>query len=267
LPCWVDGQVVAASEVSLGLPDSAFNEGRGVYTSARVHRGQVVWIARHGERLSRHAGLLGLPSLAASRVQDALAELADAAFPGRDGVVRFQASAAGRPERLRLVGTARELGVDPPRWRAVVSDLHHPGPSAYPGAKLSGAPWLGEARRRISARWDEALLFDRDGWLVEGTRSTIAVVDGDGRARLPELARGGVESLTRAVALGLELGLACAPLDRSSLRRAREVVALNAARGARPIVEIDGAPVGSGEIGPVYGRLAEALRGTGFPIP
>jgi branched-subunit amino acid aminotransferase/4-amino-4-deoxychorismate lyase len=51
-------------------------------------------------------------------------------------------------------------------------------------------------------------------------------------------------------------------LRRRSLEEARELVAVNAVRGALPVVELDGEPVGDGRTGPAAMRLQEALSST-----
>jgi branched-subunit amino acid aminotransferase/4-amino-4-deoxychorismate lyase len=48
-------------------------------------------------------------------------------------------------------------------------------------------------------------------------------------------------------------------IRRSELRSAREIVALNSVRGARPIVRLDGLAVGDGKAGPWSQRFAETI--------
>ena len=60
-----------------------------------------------------------------------------------------------------------------------------------------------------------------------------------GRQRLPEIAE--------------------SDLHRRALGEARELIAVNAVRGASPVVELDGRPVGDGRPGPAALRLREIL--------
>jgi D-alanine transaminase len=110
----------------------------------------------------------------------------------------------------------------------------------------------------VAAGVDEVLIFDARDFLVEGSRSAVFLVVG-GRALTPTRARGGVTSLTRDAALA-----ACPEVVETDVRAldvaaAAEIVCLNALRGARPVVELDGSPVGSGRPGPLAARLAAAL--------
>jgi D-alanine transaminase len=68
-----------------------------------------------------------------------------------------------------------------------------------------------------------------------------------------------VAGIARAVALERVPELAERSLGERELRAAREIVALNSVRGARPVTRLDGARVGDGRPGPWAGRLAAAL--------
>jgi branched-subunit amino acid aminotransferase/4-amino-4-deoxychorismate lyase len=48
-------------------------------------------------------------------------------------------------------------------------------------------------------------------------------------------------------------------LHRRTLEKARELIAVNAVRGSRPVIELDGKPVGDGRAGPAALRLRENL--------
>ena len=106
---------------------------------------------------------------------------------------------------------------------------------------------------------DEAVLLDREGYAIEGSRTSLVVVDRHGRAWLPDLARGGVAGIARALLLERLPELSVRNLTAGELRNAEEIVAINAVRGARACLQIDGVDVGSGRPGPWSARLREAL--------
>ncbi len=235
-----------------GAPDAC-------YTTAYVRGGRVQWLEAHVERLARDSARLGLTAPEPEAVRALFLAHAAEDFREADGVVRIEARAA-EDGRTELIVATRGLGEDPAHWSAVVAHTVHPGATALSAAKLSGDPPVVAARREAEAAGaDEALLFDASGYLVEGCRSAIAVVLADGTARTPPLSRGGVASLTRAAALERCAELAEGDVTRGALGAALEVVALNAVRGARAIVTIDGAPVGPGGPGPLAVRLDRAL--------
>jgi len=256
--CWVDGRVRPAHEASLPADDSAFREGRGCYSSARWTGRGLRFEARHLARLARDAAALGIGAVDAEEARRAAHELGRAAFGAGEGVVRIQASRRGEGG-VRIVALARPLGAERDRWRAVTLPLRHEGAMPWAGAKVSNRLLhvLG-ADRVAEAGVDEGLLLDAEGRLVEGTRANLVAVAEDGVPCTPPEARGAVDGVA------LSLARASVPVEardvpRAALGRLRELVALNAVRGAVAIVELDGRPVGDGRPGPVAARLAAAL--------
>ena len=259
--CWVDGSLLPLDEPAVQASDSAFCVGRGCYTTARVRGGRVRFGLQHARRLTRDARRLGLDEVEPERVLRALEESGRACFGEQgDGIVRVQASQddAGR---LHLTALPRDPGPENPLWTARISSLAHEGPMPWSGAKVSNhllaALASDEAR---AAGVDEVLLLDREGYLVEGSRSNLVVVRRSGETATPHPGRGGVTGL------GLEIlrerGEKIQPrhVSGSELQRASELIAVNAARGPRPIVTLDGRPMGDGRPGPVARRLADCFE-------
>jgi branched-subunit amino acid aminotransferase/4-amino-4-deoxychorismate lyase len=251
--------VLAGADARVPADDSAIASGLACYTTARWDGARIRFAARHGARLAGDAARLGLGTLAAERAAAALAEAARAAFGGRAGIVRLQAS-RGADGALRLLGLPRELGPEPDAWSAITSAIAHEGPGPFGGAKLAAHPRAEAARGEArAADCAEALLYDGAGRLVEGARTALVVVREDGAAVAPRSERGGVASVALAVARAAGCAVAPADLGRGEVARAREIVALNAVRGAVPIVRLDGASVGAGVPGPVAERLRAVL--------
>jgi branched-chain amino acid aminotransferase len=257
--CWVDGRIRPLDAGAVRADDTAFAEGRGCYTSVRIARGLPRFEARHVRRLERGARALHLPPPDPRHVRAALTELARAALPEGEGIVRLQLSRDGCG-RSHLVGVPRGLGADPPEWSAVTAPLCHPGPLLAGGHKLTNRLVLALASDAArDAGVDEALLFDGAGRLVEASRSNLIVLDAAGRLVTPPLERGAVAGIAREVALERVKELRCRDVSAADLRAAREVVAVNAVRGARPITRLDGREIGSGA-GAACDRLASALE-------
>lgn len=209
-------------------------------------------------RIVRDAALLGLGALDTEACRAALVARAGRAFPDREGVVRLEArAAAGGPPGL--VTTARELGAEPAQWRALLARETHPGPSAWSSAKTSErGPY--ERARAEAAGADEVLLADAGGFLVEGSRTSLVVVLASGALATPPLARGAQAGIGRAILLERTPELVEADVAIAALATARELVAVSAVRGARPVVALGGQPIGAGVPGPWSLRLAGAFR-------
>jgi len=257
--CWVDGRIRPLDAGAVRADDTAFAEGRGCYTSVRIARGLARFEARHVQRLQRGARALRLPPLEAQRVRTALLELARAALPGGEGVVRLQLSGDGSGGS-HLIGVPRGLGVDPPEWSAITAPHTHPGPLLAGGHKLTNR--LVQALASDTARdagADEALLFDGAGRLVEAARSNVIVLDARERLVTPPLERGAVAGIAREILLERVTELRRRDVSASDLRAARGVFAVNSVRGVRPITHLDGREIGAGPE-TTRERLAGALE-------
>jgi branched-subunit amino acid aminotransferase/4-amino-4-deoxychorismate lyase len=259
-PAWLDGRLVEARAPGVPPDDAALQSGRGCYTTARAVRGVAHHAERHVRRLVRDAARVGVGALDAGACREALAALARAAFGDSEGVVRLQASAsAGGPPRL--IGTVRALGPEPAVWTAVVAPFPHAGPSPWSAAKTTNHlrfAWAAELARAAGA--DEALLLDTARRLVEGARSSLVVVRADGSLVTPPLARGAQAGVARELLLERVEALREADVAPGTLAAARELVAVNAVRGARPVIRVGDRPVGAGAPGPWSERLARALQ-------
>jgi len=228
----------------------------GCYTTGRYRAGRIVLGARVAERLVRDARALGLGAFEANEIHERLLALGRASFgPAGEGVVRLEARAGEE-----LIESTRPLGPECETWRAISARVVHPGPGPARGAKRAEVAELASARAEAQAAGvDEALLFDAAGRLVEGARTNLALALSDGRWITPPAARGAVRGVALDAALAAGVALDARDVTRAECRGAREIVATNAVRGARPIVALDGSPVGDGRPGPLAAALAAAL--------
>jgi branched-subunit amino acid aminotransferase/4-amino-4-deoxychorismate lyase len=257
LNAWVDGSLRPAGEAVVRADDSAFAESRGCYTTVRIRAGAPRFAERHARRLARDARAIGLPPFDPRLVRRALAELA-AGFAGGDGIVRLALSRGGEGA-LHVVGVPRALGDDPPAWRAVTAPFPHPGAGLACGAKLTGRlhhALAADAARAAGAQ--EALWFDAAGRLVEGARTNVVVLAADGALVAPPTERGAVAGIALELASERLRALRRRDVSRRAVFAARGVAAINAVRGARALVSLDGTPLGA-ESGALAARLATVL--------
>lgn len=256
--CWIDGRIRARAEPALRVDDSAFAEGRGCYTSVRIAGGVARFESYHLRRLQRGARALGLGRFDPAAGQRALQDLARAAFPAGEGIVRVQLSRDAEGG-VRVVGVPRALGEDATSWSAITAPIVHEGPILVGGHKLTNRlvhALASDAAREAGA--NEALLFDRTGRLVEGSRSNVIVVGSDDRPRTPPLERGAVGGVALEVLMERVPELLERDLSARDLRSARAIACTNAVRGVRPLASLDGRPVGGADH-PWIRRLGDAL--------
>jgi D-alanine transaminase len=115
----------------------------------------------------------------------------------------------------------------------------------------------------------EAIMVDADGMVTEGSSTTVWMVDESGILRTRALSERVLPGCTRAALLE-ELAasgvvLEERPFSLAEIRAAREVFVTSATSFVKPILALDGTPVGDGKVGEVatrlFGMLARRIRG------
>ena len=248
---WCDGRIFAASQETA--------PGDGCYSTALWTGQRVRWCDRVAARLARDARALGFGRVDEVRTAAGMHALGEAAFGSAPGVVRFEAR-AGAGSHARVLGSTRPLGESPPLAKAARSTVAHPGPDATaPGAKFP-RPAIGQARvEREERGLDEVLMLDREGFLVEGSRTTPIVACADGSWATPPPARGGVRGVALEVLSAAEPRVGARDLRIADLARAREIVLVNAVRGALPVGVWEGTAIGFGHLGDLARTIGAAL--------
>lgn len=256
----VDGLIVPASplgmdELPAGVP--------GVFETVLLRAGEPVFFAEHWARFAQGCRWLGLGApTAAEEMKGYVAMLAEANGV-RTGVLRF---ATWRREEGSV---AWRVEVGPPRphmgqamfrvtWGSTVL------PAADEGREFKHfdrGPWLGALRTARGQGWDEVLLRDSEGRLVEAGVSNVFFVR-DGRVHTPALDCGGLPGIMRAqvLALGREAGLKVREgrFDATDITAATEVWLSNSLIGLRPVTLLADRPFAT--VRPVLDRLRKMWR-------
>jgi branched-subunit amino acid aminotransferase/4-amino-4-deoxychorismate lyase len=197
-------------------------------------------------RLRRDAALLGLEAPDEEALLASIVALGREAFAEGAGIVRLALRPPANDARCAmLVGTTRALGPERRLWDVIRSALPHPGPSGFPGIKREGVAVYDAARDAAKhAGVDDVLLADARGRVVEGARSNVFVVRRDGALVTPPLAHGAVAGVAREIVLERVQEAREEAVPLAILADAREIVLVNAVRGAVRILTLDGGPVG-----------------------
>ena len=228
----------------------------GSYSTAKVSRGRVERLERHATRLRRDARRLGLSVPDRREIERTFLEAAAESFGGADGIVRVEWShlPGGAPE---LIATPRAYAPLPAAWRAATSSVVHPGREFRANTKYVDVNAYDRSREDVAnSDYDEVLLFDAGGNLVEGSHSNYLAVLADGKLITPTLEAGGVEGLGLAIVRDDYPELYETWIPGESLNDAHELMSVNTVRGVVPIVELDGKAIGAGVAGPWASRLA-----------
>ena len=168
--------------------------------------------------------------------------------------------------RPALVVTARRappFPADARRWTTAAVTLPD---ERWARCDIKSVSLLPNVLARQSARdrgAAEAILFDADGMVTEGAATSVWIVDAAGALRTRPLSHAILPGCTRA-ALIAELADAGVALEErafsvAELRAAREVFITAASTFVKPVLRLDDAPVGDGEVGPVSQALFKLL--------
>jgi len=103
------------------------------------------------------------------------------------------------------------------------------------------------------------VLVDGAGYVIEGCRSNLFVVDRKGALVAPNISRGAVAGLAQEIVHELIPSVVMRDLSVDELDDARELVAVNAVRQAVSVVRLDQKPIGTGQPGEWQQRLSRAL--------
>ena len=160
------------------------------------------------------------------------------------------------------------------RWRARwrLADLSKAGVRAITGPDIRWARCdikTTALLANVLLRQDAAeagageLIMLRDGFVTEGSGSSVIIVEGGvliSRPNGPEILPGTTIRLVREVAAQGGFGYREEAISESRLRAADEVWLTAALRGVAPVTHIDGQPVGDGTPGPVWRVVAQGYE-------
>jgi D-alanine transaminase len=271
--CYLNGELLPLADARISPLDRGFLFADGAYEVVPVHRGRPF-------RLGAHLGRLD-DSLAAIRLANPHDTQAWAAILGR------VAEAAGGREMLVYLQVTRgaeagrnHLFPKSPSPTVFAFASEYPAPSAatleqglravtledirWARCDIKSVALLGNVLLRDEAASrgaDEALLI-RDGLLTEGSSSTVFLCVG-GTLVTPPNDHRILPGTSRDAVLELAQGWLPSEIcdvEARVLKNADEVWIASAGRGVLPVTNIDGAPVGEGQPGPLWTEMYHRLQ-------
>jgi len=273
---WLDGRLQALAEARISPLDRGFLFGDAVYEVLPVYGGRAYRLDAHLERLNRSLDEIRMPP-----VMDRAGWLAalGALVHGNGGgdlLLYLQVTRGVEPERNHVPRPGAR-----PTVLAFVSAL----PAAPAGLIERGAAAMTTADSRwarcdikatsllanVLLRWQaadaetsEAILL-RDGWLTEGSTSSVHVVR-SGRLLTPPQTHAILPGTTRGVLFDLAaregIDSERRPVSEAELRGAEELIIASAGGGIRAVTVLDGAAIGGGSPGPLFRRLYAGFLAT-----
>jgi D-alanine transaminase len=269
---YINGAYRPLDKAQISIRDRAVQFGDGVYEVIYVHEGRWVDADLHLARLRRSLGELSIkPPVAEAALPVIIAETIRRNRLAT-GIVYIQVTRGAAPRDHKFPKAARP--------GLIVTAHHRPAPprdlAAWAGAAIT-------ARDQRWARCDiksvnllanvlarqqaaeagayEAILIDGDGFVTEGAASNVWIRIGARTLMTRALSPAILPGCTRAALLdeiaGLGFMLEEQKFDLAALRAAPEIFLTGATSFVKPIVKLDGAPVGDGVPGPAAAALFE----------
>jgi branched-chain amino acid aminotransferase len=274
---YLDGAYLPQEEAKVSVFDHGLLYGDGVFEGIRAYGGRVFRLDEHLDRLYDSAKTIALEvPIAKQEMSEAIREVLR-----RNGL----RDAYIRPIVTRGVG---DLGLDPRKcpvptviiiaveWGAMYGDLYEKGltgvtvsvrrnPAEALPPNVKSLNYLNNILAKIEANCkggDEAIFFDTNGYLSEGSGDNIFVVKNGEIVTPPTL--NNLRGVTRLVVLECAVDLGIEVIERNmgyfDLYSADEVFVTGTAAEVGPIVTIDGRTIGSGRPGPVTRQLMSAFK-------
>jgi len=268
---YVNGRYVPHRDGTVHIEDRGFQFADGVYEVIAVHRGRLVDMDGHMERLDRSLSEVRIAwPVARNALRFILAEVIRRNRV-KNGMVYLQMTRGAAPRNFpfpkdiegSLIVTSRSTpafnlaanlkGVD------VVSmpDIRWKRPDIK---SVSLLPNVLSKQRAVEAGAFEGWMLDADGRVTEGTSSNAWIVTRKGELVTRPTADNGILSgITRKSVMKVAKEEGLKLLERAFTLKealgAREAFLTSTTSFVKPVVRIDGKPVGTGKVGKVAERL------------
>ncbi len=277
---WCDGALVRPEDAKVSIFDAGFSMGDGVWEGLRLHRGRLLFLEDHLDRLMSGAAKIRMAGLTREAVVEALRRTLEAnamtdgahlrlmVTRGRKTAVNQDPrNAVGRPT-IVITAEYKRPPVREPAWGLTLAtvSIRCSGSETFDmrlnsHSRLNLILALLEA---IEAGADEALMLDPNGhvsscnatnffWVKDGT-----VFTSGGAFCFDGITRGHVIGLCRDNGLPIELG----GFPPEAAREADEAFVTGTMGGITPVRRIDGHEMSAspGETTRRLGSLYEALK-------
>jgi branched-chain amino acid aminotransferase len=277
---YFDGHVIPFTEANISIGTHAIHygtacfEGIRGYWNAEHEEIYLLKLREHYERFAKSTGLLKIKlEESVERLCDITRELIARSGYRTDVYVRPLAYKSSPIIKVDLHSPQDALAIlvmpmgpysktDGLRvtissWRRI-SDNSIPARGKITGAYINTALATEDAN---AAGYDDCLLLTEDGHIAEGSAANFFMVQGRTLVTPPvtdDILVGITRSAVMRIAHDLDLDVEERSIDRTEIYQADEAFLCGTGAQVAPITEVDGRPIGSGQIGPIGLALQEA---------
>jgi len=274
---WLDGKIIKWEEAKVHVLTHALHYGTSIFEGIRAYwNGENLYVFRlddHVARMFHSAKILGIKMpYSQSEVRNAVLEVLRANKFKEDVYIRPIAYVSTptiildvRNLDVSVAVVAFPFGkyLPPDGIRATIVTWRRVHNTMLPVMAKIGGIYVNSVLALVEARsrgYDEALLLDANGYVVEGSGENIFVVR-RGRMYTPPVYSSILEGITRdtiiTLADDLKIPVIEKPITREEVYIADEVFLVGTAAEVTPIVEVDDRTIGDGKPGPITTRLRE----------
>ena len=268
---FLDGHMIPARKSLIESLTPGILIGRGVFETMKASTGKIFALPEHLNRLMRGLCVLGIkPPCSRKRLRDCL-DCSLQVNKLKSAMVRLTVWQENRRTRVAVIVRPyqpwpREKYVE--GFKARVSYLERRESLKVSNIKsLNYRPFLMAYKEAVGKGNDEAIFFNRQDELIEGSRSNLFFIKG-GTLCTPSLVCGCLKGVTRQIVIKIarELGIRvkCVKAKLEALLHADEAFLTNSLMEVMPLTWVQGQPVGKGAAGPMtkhirkeYGRLTQ----------
>ncbi len=261
----LDGTLIASPQKTLESFSPGKLRGRGVFETMLAQEGKIYALDEHLQRLDRGLKVLNLTrpcavkklkeylraTLSANRLKTARLRLTVWRDQGRDRICTIALPHRPIPEFRYRRGMKAGLAVFErklfPKEKRIKS--------------IEYLPYLRAYQKAVRRGYEEMVLLNRDGFLMEGSRSNLFFIS-YGILYTPALACGCLKGITRQTVIGLarRMGLKVLSVKAKpqKLWEAQEAFLTNSVMGIMPLVNVGEHPIGKRKAGPLTRKLFRA---------
>ncbi len=275
---YVNGRYLPQREASVNIEDRGYQFGDGIYEVVHLYQNRFIDEDLHLARLERSLREIDLPMpMSRQALVHVLHEVARRNRVSEGllymqvtrGVARRDHAFPAKPVPPAVVVTIRRVPPYPEdisKWHA--SAITQPD-LRWARCDIKSVGLLPNVLARQEARKQgaiEAILIDPSGMVTEGAATSFWIVDANGilrtrfldQAILPGCTRGALKALMQEAGIPFSE----TAFSEQEMRQAREAFLTSATSFVKPITQIDGKPVGTGEPGPITRRCSTCSPGT-----
>ncbi len=254
---WLNGKWKKEEEAAVGVTDSSFLRGEGVFETMLARKGKIVELERHWQRLAKGGLKFGIQALELAEARSILRELL--AYHEFEPQARVRVRVT--QSRDNLLFSARESAPYPQLLRLSSTPYRRNEAGALTGIKTlsysENSVALSEAKRKGA---DEIIFANGRGEWCEGAWSNVFAVE-NGRLLTPPLESGCLPGVTRELVLALarKEGLEVLEIARpvNMLRTVDEIFLTSSLLGVGVVGQLDDRAF---EKSPMSALLARLLR-------